>query len=258
MPCAKLRFVVQLQFIPMSSSSIETPTALQIQPIAVMRSPYREKFGVPRQPGLVTAAQGYLQLLPGYDRPEAFDGLEGFSHLWLTFGFHLCEGQWRPRVRPPRLGGNKELGVFATRSPFRPNNLGLSVVEHGGLYQAGDELRLRVSGMDLVDGTPIYDIKPYVPYTDSVAEAEGGFAIAAPEADMSVSFLPETERFLHALGEGAALKALISQTLALDPRPAYRRDHNDSRQYGMQLLDYDVRWTVHEGTAQVEVIEPIR
>ena len=156
----------------------------QLQAIAGVVSPYGEKFGVPRQPGLVAAAKGYIEMLPGFDRIEAFEGIEGFSHLWAIFGFHACGGQQRLRVRPPRLGGNEERGVFATRSPFRPNNLGLSVLRFEGLEQTENHLRVAVSGLDMVDGTPVYDIKPYVPYTDSIPQAQG----ALPPAHRSTGW----------------------------------------------------------------------
>lgn len=229
----------------------EDPGRQTIRQIARVRSPYREKFGVPRQPGLVTAAHGYLEMLPGYDMPEAFEGLEGFSHLWVIFGFDRCRGHWKPRVRPPRLGGNDELGVFATRSPFRPNNLGLSVLALHGVEHHGEGLRLAVSGLDLVDGTPVYDIKPYVPYADSLPQARGGFADAPPTAPLAVRFSDSAERQLLACDPGGALRRLIIQTLALDPRPAYRREDNADRVYGMHLDEYDVRWRLADGVALV-------
>lgn len=230
---------------------IEDTGTTPIQPIARVVSPYREKFGVPRQPGLVPAARGYLEMLPDFARPEAFEGIEGFSHLWVIFGFHGCGEKSRLRVRPPRLGGNEEMGVFATRSPFRPNNLGLSVLAFEGLELTGSGLRLAVSGLDMVDGTPVYDIKPYVPYTDSQREAAGGFATGAPQAKLQVVFSQRAEEGLAGLESGAALRELIRQTLALDPRPAYRQKE-DERVYGMQVSGYDVRWRVQSGRAVVE------
>jgi len=232
--------------------------ALKIQPIARVVSPYREKFGIPRQPGLVPAARGFLQMLPGYDNPKAFEGMEGFSHLWVIFGFHECGGQWRLRVRPPRLGGNREMGVFATRSPFRPNNLGLSVLLFDGLEDAEEGIRLKVSGLDLQDGTPVYDIKPYLPYVDSVPDALGGFANREPEQKLAVEFSVQARGVLDSLADEGALQALISQSLALDPRPAYRRGESQERTYGMRLGDYDVRWHVAGKQVTVEQILPIR
>ena len=228
--------------------------SLSISPVARVISPYREKFGAPRQAGLVRAASGFLQMLPGYDVAEAFEGLEGFSHLWVIFGFDQCKGQSKLRVRPPRLGGNREVGVFASRAPFRPNNLGMSVLRFEGFAQ-GEPLRLAVSGLDLVDGTPVYDIKPYVPYADCIAEARGGFADAPPPAALAVSFDAALEPLLR---ERPGLRELIEQTLALDPRPAYRKGESEGRIYGVCLEDCDVRWRVEGEQARVIEIAPTR
>lgn len=229
---------------------------MQLQPIAHVISPFREKFGVPRQPGLVPAARGYLEMAPDFASASAFEGLEGFSHIWVIFGFHACEGKFGLRVRPPRLGGNREKGVFATRSPFRPNNLGLSVLRFEGLDQRDPGLRVAVSGLDLVDGTPVYDIKPYVPYSDSITDACGGFAGTAPQDRLEVVFTSVAVGQLDEVADGApGLRDLIVQTLALDPRPAYRRGQDD-RIYGVLLADTNVRWRVKGGRA--EVIEILR
>lgn len=230
--------------------------AHRLQPIAIVRSPYREKFGVPRQPGLVEAACGHLEMLPGFDMPAAFDGLEGFSHLWVIFGFDRSGERWSPRVRPPRLGGNASLGVFATRSPFRPNGLGLSVLRLQGIRTEGG-VRLDVAGLDMVDGTPVYDIKPYVPYADCPRAASHGFADAPPVAALPVTFSDRAESQLEAVETGTQLRELIVQTLALDPRPAYRRDEPAGRRYGMQLMDWDVRWQVEDGQVTVSELLPI-
>jgi tRNA-Thr(GGU) m(6)t(6)A37 methyltransferase TsaA len=230
------------------------PTSLSIEPIATVISPYREKFGIPRQAGLVPAAQGYLQMHPGYDAPQAFEGIEGFSHLWVIFGFHECGGLWRQRVRPPRLGGNREVGVFATRSPFRPNNLGLSVLRFEGVEQTSDGLRLKVTGLDMQHGTPVYDIKPYVPYADSLPQAVGGFASQVPEGRLQVGFAEQARVVLDGLSDGGVFEGLIRQSLELDPRPAYRQGESSDRLYGMRLGDYDVRWRVTGGEVSVEEI----
>ena len=157
-------------------------TSYQYQVIAVTHSPYKEKFAVPRQPGLVASAKAELEMLPPYDDINAFNGLEAFSHLWLVFEFHknasssdVANG-WSPTVRPPRLGGNRRVGIFATRSPNRPNNIGLSLVEYHGIIQREGKIFLSLSNIDLVDGTPIMDIKPYIPYADSIPDAKAGFA----------------------------------------------------------------------------------
>lgn len=221
--------------------------------IGLVESPFKEKFGIPRQPGLV-AAEGALRMLPPYDDPVMFEGLEGFSHIWLTFVFHanLAQG-WQPRVRPPRLGGNAKIGVFASRAPFRPNHLGLSVVQLLGIDDR-DGLRLRLCGLDLLDGTPVLDIKPYVPYTDAIADARAGFAPEAPPARLPVRFATETEQLL---AERAGLRELIENTLALDPRPAYHAD-DPTRVYGMCLADLDVRWQVVAGVVEVVALSPTR
>ncbi len=228
------------------------PDAYRCEVIGLIESPYREKFGIPRQPGLV-AAEGGLRMLPDYAEPTMFEGLDGFSHLWLTFVFHANVAQgWRARVRPPRLGGNDRVGVFASRSPFRPNHLGLSVVE---LLEVviGDGVYLRLSGLDLLDGTPVLDIKPYVPYTDSIIGARAGFAPTAPER-LAVTFVPGLE---GVLARRPGMRELISDTLALDPRPAYHGD-DPGRIYGIKLADLDVRWRVREEGIEVVALVPIR
>lgn len=222
-------------------------------PIGIVHSPFKEKFGVPRQPGLAPAARATLELLPPYDRDEAVEGLSGFSHVWLLFVFHATAGQgWNPTVRPPRLGGNVRVGVFASRSTFRPNPIGLSVVELEGYGREDGKLVLHLRGADLIDGTPILDVKPYVPYVDSIPQASGGFAAGAPDTRLAVTFTAEAEaqtaaRALHY----PHLRELITQVLGADPRPAYRDDEPAGRVYGMRLLDFDLRWRVEEGVAVV-------
>jgi len=221
--------------------------------IGHVESPFKEKFGIPRQPGLV-AAEGNLRMLPPYDDPVMFEGLDGFSHIWLTFVFHANRAQgWQPRVRPPRLGGNARVGVFASRAPFRPNHLGLSVVELLAIDNR-DGVRLRLRGLDLLDGTPVLDIKPYVPYTDGIEGAVGGFAPAAPEARLAVAFTAEAEAQLAGRSQ---LRALIVETLSLDPRPAYHAD-DPGRVYGVRLVDVDVRWRVVAGRIEVMGLPPTR
>ena len=214
--------------------------------IAVIHSDFSEKFGIPRQSGLVPSLQARIVFAPAYRDPEALRGLEGFSHLWLIWEFsESLEHPWSPTVRPPRLGGNKRLGVFATRSPFRPNPIGLSCVKLEGIVKTLTEgTVLLVSGADLMDGTPIYDIKPYLPYADCIPEATGGFAGEKPEAallveipEMLLSRLPEEKR-----------EALIG-VLAQDPRPRYQSDPD--RCYSMAFSDFTVRFTVSDGVLHV-------
>lgn len=198
------------------------------------------------------SAEGLVELLPPYDRPEALDGLEGFSHLWLIWAFHeTTREDWSPTVRPPRLGGNTRMGVFATRSPFRPNPIGLSVVELLEVDHA--HTRLRVAGVDLTDGTPILDIKPYVPYADALPHARGGFASEAPDAHLDVVFAPGCE---DALSTARGLEQLIRETLALDPRPAYQR--TDGRVYRMTLSGHDITWRVTRERADVLEVRPAK
>ncbi len=157
--------------------------------IGVIESPYKEKFAIPRQPGLIDDGQGYLRLFPPYNHPDAVRGLEQFSHIWLIFIFHqtMTEG-WRPLVRPPRLGGNTKMGVFATRSPFRPNPIGISLIELKNLIIRDNEVGLALGSLDLVDDTPVIDIKPYLPFAESLPKAVAGFAQAAPASEMKVFF----------------------------------------------------------------------
>ncbi len=225
-------------------------------PIGIIHSCFKEKFGVPRQSGLVPAAEASLELLPPYDREEALRGLEDFSHVWLLFVFHQATGgNWQPTVRPPRLGGNRRLGVFATRSPFRPNPIGLSAVELGPIERADGRLRIQLRGADLVDGTPVLDIKPYIPYADSIPSARGGFADQAPAATLCVDFTADAEAILQGRDDAAPLRELIVQVLGQDPRPAYRQVDDGQRLYGMRLYDIDVRWRIEGGLARVVAIE---
>jgi len=211
--------------------------------IAIIHSPYKEKFAVPRQPGLVPSATALLEMLPPYDDINAFSGLEDFSHLWLSFIFHKNKPQddFQPMVRPPRLGGNKRVGVFATRSPNRPNPIGLSLVEFHGVIQEEGKLFLRLSNIDLVDGTPIIDIKPYIPYADAKPNAMAGFAQQHPTSSMQVEF---SEQALITLGGNDAHRVLITEVLQQDPRPAYKKKAPDTKMYAMHLHDFNITWQV--------------
>ncbi len=221
---------------------IELP-ALMISPIGIIHSCYPEKFGIPRQPGLVPSSSGRLELLPPYNREEMSKGLESFSHIWVSFLFHEALGDgWHPTIRPPWLGGQKRVGVFASRSPHRPNFLGLSVVRLTGISKEGKGLFLEIAEIDLLDQTPVIDIKPYVPYSDCIAGARGGF-IPPPDAVVrEVVFSEEAAESCRRYEKrtGRRLRLLISETLAQDPRPASQR--RQSREYGMALWDINVRW----------------
>lgn len=229
--------------------------SFRFEPVGVVRSCFSEKFAIPRQPRLAPAARGVLELLPPYDQPEAVEGLETASHLWLLFVFHAApSGPEHIRVRPPRLGGNRRVGVFATRSTHRPNPIGQSVVRLERV-EAG---RLWLSGIDLLDGTPVLDIKPYVPYADQVADAVYGLADAAPvliDVDWEPTALHAAH--LHADRLGQPLVALIEQCLAQDPKPAYQRP-TPEREYGTQLWDVNVRWHYpHAAGIRVLDVSPV-
>lgn len=210
-----------------------------MEPIARIHTDFSTKFGVPRQSGLVEALEAEIIFEPPYREPAALRGLEGFSHLWLVWVFHQAAGRpWSPTVRPPRLGGNRRMGVFATRSPFRPNPVGLSAVKLAGIEAVGPSGPvLRVRGADLVDGTPILDIKPYLPYADCIPEASGGFAPQPALAPLTVESPPALlERVPPERRE--ALEAVLAQ----DPRPRYQAD--PERIYGFTFAGLEVRFTV--------------
>lgn len=207
--------------------------------IARMVSGFREKFGIPRQSGRVSGLRGKIVFEPEYRNPEALRGLEGFSHIWLLWGFSEAQGrQWSPTVRPPKLGGNRRMGVFATRSPFRPNAIGLSCVEIERMeLETPEGPVLHVLGADLMDGTPVYDIKPYLPQADCRPEAAAGFAGAAEQPALQV-YIPKELLSLLPAGEWEILRQLLAE----DPRPGYQQD--PERVYGMRYGNVNVKFTV--------------
>jgi tRNA-Thr(GGU) m(6)t(6)A37 methyltransferase TsaA len=220
--------------------------------IGIIHSCYKEKFGIPRQPGLVPAAEATLELLPPYDRMEALEGITAYSHLWLSFVFHgISREQWKPTVRPPRLGGNRRVGVFASRSTHRPNPIGLSVVELLGVEQdaAGHPL-LRLRGADLLDQTPVLDIKPYIPYVDALPNARAELAPDRP-ATCQVEFDGRVLPLFEAGGALEPYRDLVIQVLENDPRPAYHRMNPEPRIYGVRLLDFDIQWEARGDTMRV-------
>ena len=228
------------------------------EPIGHVRSPYTDKFGIPRQPGLVTAAEGTIELLPPFARPEAFKGIEGFSHVWVIFVFHQdCpEAGWTPTVRPPRLGGRTRVGVFASRAPYRPCPIGLSAVEQLGLVQDGGGLALRIRGLDMLDGTPVLDIKPYVPYADALPQAHSGFAVPPHTGALAVDFSDSALRDLSAAdpqGE-RRLRTLIEQVLAQDPRPGYMDRYPERTRFAMRLHELNVQWCLEQDGIRVVAI----
>lgn len=216
-----------------------------MQPIAHVRTCYGEKFGTPRQPGLVAEAWGEIIFEPEYRNPDTVRELEGFSHLWLIFLFHqISTSGWKPTVRPPRLGGNERIGVFASRSPFRPNPIGLSCVEITSIdLETRGAPIIHLRGVDLVDGTPLLDIKPYIPYADAPEQVTGGFASDTPPF-LQVEWNKELRESID-----PTLVNLIESTLACDPRPAYQNDTD--RQYGCLINGYNVTWSVEGRTIVV-------
>ncbi len=216
---------------------------LMIKPIAYIKNAFTEKFALPRQSGLVPEISGTLVFEKAYGVKEAFRGLEGYSHLWLVWGFSEAFGaEWSPMVRPPRLGGNKRMGVFATRAPYRPNPLGLSCVKIEKIdLDAPHGPIIAVSGADLKDGTPIYDIKPYLPYADSYPQARAGFGGEKLGYKLSVEFPKDLLARIDEVHR-AALIAVLEQ----DPRPAYQSDA--ARVYGFRYASYEIKFTVDAGT----------
>ena len=226
---------------------------MTVHPLATVRSGFGGKFGVPRQPGLCPSAWGRLVFHEEYRSPEAVRGIEGFSHLWLIFGFHETADQgWKPTVRPPRLGGNRRIGVFASRSTFRPNGLGLSLVRLEGIDVTSQESPvLLLGGLDLLDGTPVYDVKPYLPYAEALPDAAAGYAgevigrlPVEVESGAAADFAELPER----------AQAVLMETLSLDPRPATQMA-DPQRTFGASLCGCNVRFAIREGICRISRIE---
>lgn len=233
--------------------------------IGTIKSPYQEKFAIPRQPGLVSAAKGQIILQADANNIDLVRGIEQFSHLWLIFVFHGNENlhndspernkqSWKPLVRPPRLGGNKKMGVLATRSTFRPNPIGMSVVKFDGVKIINKQVILNVSGLDLLNGTPIIDIKPYIPYSDAINNAQAGFAQISPIAALAVEFTSQALQQLANIKDNyPQLNALITQILSQDPRPAYKQGKVDNKIYGMSLYNFNIQWQMGSLTSVVVI-----
>ena len=220
--------------------------------IARMKSDFATKFGIPRQSGLVEELRSTIVFEPEYRNADALRGIEGFSHLWIIWQFsEAVRTEWSPTVRPPRLGGNTRMGVFATRSPFRPNNLGLSCVRLLGVEETAEHgTVLHVGGADLMDGTPIFDIKPYIPYADCQPDAVGGFTDTAGDFLLKVVFPEDLKSLLPAEKRQAA-----EQVLSHDPRPSYQR--KPGRIYVLTFAGFDIRFTVDEDTLTVVGVERV-
>ena len=217
---------------------------MNIEPIAYFRSPLTSKFGIPRQSGIVAELRGRIEFVHSYRNADALRGLEDYDYLWIIWGFsENVDADKHPMVRPPLLGGNERVGVWASRSPFRPNNLGLSSVRISSIDL--EHLTIEVLGADLMDGTPIYDIKPYLPYADSHPEARAGFTDKRKWQRLQVSIPEEVCRVL--LDKDVKV---LKEVLSLDPRPHYQSDAN--RQYGMPFMGYDIRFHVADGCLYVD------
>jgi len=226
----------------LSRPSVSASEEYTLRPIGIIRTPFVEKFGVPRQLRLATHVKGHIEFFSPYDDAEAFSGLEGFSHLHVLFRFNLIAYEnFKPRVRPPRLGGNATAGVFATRSPFRPNLLGLSIVTLDKIVTVHGRTHLEVSGVDLVDKTPILDIKPYIAFNDAIPLAQSGFASAKPHK-VQVIFENDLEQRLRREGEERFYAVL--ECLSQDPRPAYK-DENDKKMYTLKIFNYQLVFKFH-------------
>ncbi len=217
---------------------------MEIEPIAHIRTDFKEKFGIPRQSGYVKGCLGRVVFEPMYRNPDALRGLEGFSHIWLIFDFsENHRDSWDPMVRPPVLGGNEKVGVFASRSPFRPNSLGLSSVRLVSIEDTDEGKVLIVDGADMLDGTPIYDIKPYIRRSDCHEDAISGFADKASRPRLSIS---DPDGLLTAVPEDK--RKTLSSCLEMDPRPSY---HDDGRTYTMHFSEFDVSFTVDRDVLRI-------
>jgi tRNA-Thr(GGU) m(6)t(6)A37 methyltransferase TsaA len=232
-----------------------TSSVYSLSPIGEIQSPFKEKFGIPRQPGLCNAATGSIKLIGDCNNEMAVKDLTLHSHIWILFLFHQnLEQGWKSSVRPPRLGGNEKTGVFATRSTFRPNGIGMSAVKLLGVRQSGKQWFVDVQGLDLLDGTPVVDIKPYIPYSDSIKNAHSELAESAPEKSLNVVFTPNANATLALYKEShPQLSLLIEQVLQQDPRPSYKQNKVDDKIYGIRLYNYNIRWQVTNN--QCDVLE---
>ncbi|EPF72874.1 tRNA (N6-threonylcarbamoyladenosine(37)-N6)-methyltransferase TrmO [Acinetobacter indicus] len=233
-------------------------TDLTLPIIGIMKSPYKEKFGIPRQPNLVQV-ESYIDMLEPYNDLLAFEGIEAFSHLWLLWQFHDNKNQqqtkFRAQVRPPRLGGNQKIGVFATRSMYRPSPVGLSVVQLKQVKKVGKAVRVYVTGSDLLDGTPILDIKPYIQYSDAVMEAQSGYAQDEPERKQVVwteQPAVQKQQLLQQHKISAQMLGELEQVLSLDPRPAYQED--ETRLYKMHFANIDVGFLVQPDQVLIQML----
>lgn len=229
------------------------PSSYSMQVIGHVESCFNEKFAIPRQPGLVPAATATIVLVPGFASPDSVRGLDAFSHLWLLFAFHAtADAGWKPTVRPPKLGGNQRVGVFASRATHRPNPIGMSVAKLLAI-DTSLGVRIHVGGLDVLDGTPVLDIKPYLPYADALHHASGGYADDGSDP-LDVAFSAQASVAIEQYAANYPdLLLLIRQVLAQDPRPGYADD--PQREYGMNLYDLNIRWRCDGKLAFVTTIQ---
>lgn len=228
-----------------------------VQAIGVIQSPYKEKFAIPRQPNLVTTIESEIYLCGAMNSIDSVRALDEFSHLWVMFYFHQTAARsWQPLVRPPRLGGNKKVGVLASRSTHRPNPIGLSLVECLSIREQAGQVSIKIKGGDFVDGTPVIDIKPYLPYADTADNASVGYAPQPSGLEKTVSFSPQSETVIAKLSTSLPnLKRSIEEVLLQDPRPGYRRGQNEDRLYGVKLYDFNIKFKFTEQCIWVAAIE---
>lgn len=237
---------------------MSSPNSFTLSTIGIVHSCYKEKFGIPRQPGLVTEATAKIELLPPYNRLDVLDGLDGFSHIWIQFIFHACITEnWKAKIRPPRLGGKIKMGIFATRATHRPNPIGLSVVKIGRIYQEKQKIFIDLHGADLLDGTPVLDIKPYLPYADSITDAKSGFAPTpsqSPKKPVIFSEQAKTQCEQYQSLHKREISTLIEQIVEQDPRPSYLSEQTH-REHGIKLWDINVKWCARNDHFEILRIE---
>ncbi|WP_111977264.1 tRNA (N6-threonylcarbamoyladenosine(37)-N6)-methyltransferase TrmO [Algibacillus agarilyticus] len=223
--------------------------------IGYVQSLYKEKFAVPRQPNIITQAQCQIILSPEFANEDSIKGLADFSHIWVQFVFNQNEpGKWHYLVRPPRLGGNKKIGVYASRSPFRPNPIGLSAVEYLGHSIINNQIVLNIKGGDFVNGTPVIDIKPYIKYVDCIPKASSGFAQAEPQSTIAgVTYTELAQRQKNKIDK--PIIDFIEAVLMQDPRPAYKKNKLDTKVYSVKIGDFDVRFEVIKDVVKIREFE---
>ena len=233
---------------------------MKLTKIGTFESCFKELFGIPRQSSLAPSVQGKIILSPPFDRIEMISNLDKFSHIWVIFGFHaLKNSHFRTTVRPPRLGGNKKVGVFATRAPYRPNPIGISLLKVIKVLKKEKEVSILVSGQDILDQTPVYDIKPYLPSVDCEPKANGGWtdeipAHNKPSIKFSIESIQNIQKFFPEKEKQLSFQKIIRETLVLDPRPGHQRGQTEYKTYGFRLLDFDILWSTKDNAFSVEKV----